>query len=41
MDAWAIGVDPLHVLPAQLHDDAGVVNAAAPAMHSFVKDKTE
>jgi glucokinase len=39
--ALAAASTPLHVLPAQLHNDAGVVGAAALAMHSFVKDKTE
>jgi glucokinase len=39
--ALAAASTPLHVLPAQLHGDAGVVGAAALAMYSFVKDKTE
>jgi glucokinase len=39
--ALAAASTPLQVLPAQLHNDAGVVGAAALAMHSFAEDKTK
>jgi glucokinase len=37
--ALAAAVEPLQVLPAQLHNDAGVVGAAALAMHTVTGEK--
>jgi glucokinase len=37
--ALAVARDPLQVLPAQLHNDAGVVGAAALAMRSAAEEK--